>query len=48
MKIIADEEGKAKISGLCDLALKTTGIRILDEVNGILTSIEEIKEKEDG
>ena len=30
MKIIVDKEGKTKISGLCDLALKTAG-RIEDD-----------------
>ena len=45
MKIIADKEGKAKITGLCDLALKTVGMRILGEVTGILNSIEDMKKE---
>lgn len=46
MRIITDKEGRGKIEGLCDIVLKALGIKARDEINLILESVEDIKEKE--
>lgn len=44
MVIKVDEEGKAIIRQLCDIALKHSGIQNFDAVGAILSSMSEYKE----
>lgn len=39
MKILVDQEGRRAVEQLCDIALKSAGVRNLDAVNEILASI---------
>ncbi len=45
MKIKVDKEGKDTIIQLCDVALKSGGIKNVAAINVVLTSIEDIEEK---
>lgn len=47
MKIKADKEAIQVIMQLLDLALKTSGLSVMKQINETLANIEEIKEEDD-
>lgn len=45
MKILCDKKGKEAILQLCDVALKTGGLRNMQRISEILKSIENVEHK---